>query len=111
MAAYSEAMALHDQAAVLPMSADVDQPRLLGDASAHLDRTAARFDALVAEPALQEATTELADVRLALGNLRGALGAQVSAGSLDPDLLRERLAALDTSLQRFRARIEPPPAG
>jgi len=111
MAAYSEAMALHDQAAVLPMSADADRPRLLGDASAGLDRTAARFEALAADPAMKEAAAELGDVRLALGNLRGALGAQVAAGSVDPDLLRERLAALDASLQRFRGRVEPPPAG
>ena len=111
MAAYSEGMALHDQAAVLPMSAAVDVPRLLGNVSAGVDRTAAKFDALAAEPALQEAAAELGDVRLALGNLRGALQAQVAAGSVDPDLLRERLAALDASLQRFRTRIEPPPAG
>ncbi len=111
MAAYSEGMALHDQAAVLPMSADVDRPRLLGSVSAGVDRTAAKFDALAAEPALKDAAVELGDVRLALGNLRGALGAQVAAGSLDPDLLRERLDALDASLQRFRTRFEPPPVG
>jgi len=50
-------------------------------------------------------------IRRRLGNLRGALGAQVAAGALDADLLRERLAALDASLQRFRQRVEPPPAG
>ena len=108
VAAYTEGIALHDQAAVLPMSADVDRPRLLGNLSATLDRTAARFDALAAEPALHEAAAELGDVRLALGNLRGALSAQVAAGTVDAELLRERLAALDTSLQRFRNRIEPP---
>jgi len=111
MAAYTEAMALHDQAAVLPMSADADRPRLLGEVSAGLDRTAARFDALAPEPALHDAAAELEEVRLALGNLRGALGAQVAAGALDADLLRERLTALDASLQRFRRRVEPPPAG
>jgi hypothetical protein len=111
MAAYSEAMALHDQAAVLPMSAEADRPRLLGDVSAGLDRTAGRFEALVADPALKEAAAELGDVRLAIGDLRGALGAQVAAGSVDPDLLRARLAALDASLQRFRERVEPPPTG
>jgi hypothetical protein len=104
-------MTLHDQAAVLPMSAAADVPRLLGNVSASVDRTAAKFDALAAEPSLHEAAAELGDVRLALGNLRGALGAQVAAGSIDPDLLRQRLAALDASLQRFRGRIEPPAAG
>lgn len=93
------------------MSAAVDHPRLLGDVSATLDRTAARFDALAAEPALKDAAGELGDVRLALGNLRGALSAQVAAGTVDDPLLRERLAALDASLQRFRVRVEPPPAG
>jgi hypothetical protein len=111
MAAYTEAMALHDQAAVLPMSADVVRPRLLGEVSANLDRVAARFDALAAEPAMHDAAGELGEVRLTLGNLRGALGAQVAAGAVDADLLRERLAALDASLQRFRQRLEPPPSG
>ena len=111
MAAYSEGMALHDQAAVLPMSADVDRPRLLGELSAHVDRVSARFDALAGEPALKGAAAELGDVRLSLTDLRGAFGAQVAAGTVDADLLRQRLATLEASLQRFRARIEPPPAG
>lgn len=111
IAAYTDAMALHDQAAVLPISAEADHPRLLGDVSAAVDRTAARFDALATEPALHDAAAEIEAVRLALGDLRGALGAQVAAGVVDPDLLRERLAALGGSLQRFRQRVEPPAAG
>jgi hypothetical protein len=109
--AYSDAMAMHDRAAVLPMSAEQDRARMLGDVSAEVDRTAASFDALAAEPALQGASVQVQDVRLALTDLRGSLGAQVAAGGIDPELLRGRLATLEAALQRFRVAIEPPASG
>jgi hypothetical protein len=109
--AYTDATAMHDRAAVLPMSAEQDRARLLGEVSAELDRTVAVFEGLAAEPAMQSASVQVQDVRLALTDLRGSLGAQVAAGGIDPDLLRGRLATLETSLQRFRGAIEPPATG
>jgi hypothetical protein len=100
-------MALHDQAAVLPMTTDVDRPRMLGDVSAALDRVSGEFDALAAEPALRDASAEIRQVQLSLGNLRGALHAQVEAQGVDPGLLRERLASLEGALQGFRERLTP----
>ena len=44
--AYAGAIALHDQAAVLPMTSDADRPRMLGDVTANLDRVMGEFDAL-----------------------------------------------------------------
>jgi hypothetical protein len=105
--AYTSAMALHDEAAVLPMSAEADRARMLGDLSAALDRVAGQFDALATEPAMGEALPDIGQVQLALSNLRGALQAQVEAGGIDPDLLRGRLADLNTGLQRFRQRVSP----
>jgi hypothetical protein len=101
----------HDRAAVLPMSAEQDRARMLADVSGEVDRTVASFDALAAEPALQGASVQVQDVRLALTDLRGSLGAQVAAGGIDPDLLRGRLATLEAALQRFRSAIEPPVSG
>jgi hypothetical protein len=105
--AYADAVALHDQAAVLPMSPDVDRPRMLSDVSASLDRVIGAFEALSLEPALRDASEEIRQVQLALGNLRGALQAQVEAGGIDPELLRARLADLDSSLQPYRQRLMP----
>jgi len=104
---YAKAVALHDQAAVLPMSAEVDRARMLSEVSATLDRVIGEFDALAAEPTMDEGFAEIGDVQLSLGNLRGALQAQVEARGIDPELLRERLADLDGALQRFRQRISP----
>jgi hypothetical protein len=100
-------MALHDEASVLPMSTETDRARLLSEVSMRTDGVAADFDALAAEPALR-AAAEIGDVQVALGNLRGAIQAQVGAGGLDADLLRQRLSSLDAALQRFRARVSPP---
>ncbi len=100
-------MALHDQAAVLPMTAVADRPQALGDVSASLDRVTGEFDALAEEPTMRDAAAEIGDVRLSLGSLRGALQAQVEARGIDPELLRERLADLDGALQRFRQRLSP----
>ena len=105
--AYASAMALHDEAAVLPMSADVDRPRMLSDVSASTDRVIGEFDALAVEPALSDASAEIGQVQLSLRNLRGALQAQVEAGGIDPELLRARLADLDGALQPFRQRLSP----
>ncbi len=105
--AYTSAMALHDRAAVLPMTADVERPQMLSDVSTSLDSVTGEFDALAAEPAISEASAEIGDVRLSLGSLRAALQAQVQAGGIDPELLRERLADLDSALQRFRLRLSP----
>jgi hypothetical protein len=105
--AYASAMALHDQAAVLPMAPDVDRPRMLSEVSAGLDRVTGEFDVLATEPAIQDAMAEIGDVRLSLGSLRAALQAQVEAGGIDPELLRERLLDLDGALQRFRQRLSP----
>jgi len=102
---YAKAVALHDQAAVLPMSAEVDRARMLSEVSATLDGVIGEFDALAAEPTLDDASAEIGDVQLSLGNLRGALRAQVEARGIDPELLRGRLADLDNALQRFRQRI------
>jgi hypothetical protein len=77
--AYASAMALHDEAAVLPMSADVDRPRMLSDVSASLDRVIGEFDALSVEPSLRDASAEIGQLQLSLGNLRRALQAQVEA--------------------------------
>ena len=106
--AYASTMALRDEAAVLPMSADADRARMLGDVSAKLDRIGTEFDALALEPSMHEASTEIEDVRLSLGNLRGALQAQVEAQGVDPALLRERLTGLDAALERYRLRLSPP---
>ena len=100
-------MALHDEAAVLPMSAEGDRARMLSDVSANLDRVAGQFDALATEPAVREASAEIEQVQLALGSLRGAIQAQVGAGGVDADLLRDRLADLNDSLQGFRRRLTP----
>jgi hypothetical protein len=54
-----------------------------------------------------ETLPDIGQVQLALSNLRGALQAQVEAGGIDPDLLRGRLADLNTGLQRFRERVSP----
>jgi hypothetical protein len=105
--AYANAMALHDEAAVLPMSADVDRPRMVGDVSASIDRVIGEFDALAVEPALGDASAEIGQVQLSLRNLRGALQAQVEAQGIDPELLRARLADLDGALQPFRQRLSP----
>ena len=105
--AYADAVALHDEAAVLPMSADVDRPRMLSDVSSTLDRVIAEFDALSVEPAMRDATAEIRQAQVSLGNLRGALQAQVEAQLIDPELLRERLADLDGALERFRQRLSP----
>ena len=102
-------MALHDQVSMLPMSTDVDRPRMLGEVSASLDLVIGEFDALVVEPELREALGEIGDVRVSLGSLRGALRAQVEAGGIDPDLLRERLVDLDGALHRFRQRLSVTP--
>jgi hypothetical protein len=101
-------MALHDEAAVLPMSTDADRARLVSEVSTRTDGVAAEFDALAAEPGLRAESAEIGDVQVALGNLRGAIQAQVDAGGLDADLLRERLSSLDAALQRFRAGVAPP---
>jgi hypothetical protein len=105
--AYTSAMALHDQAAVLPMTTDVDRSRMLGDVSAALDRVSGEFDALAAEPAIHDASAEVQQVQLSLTDLRGALQAQVEARGIDAELLRERLAVMDGALQRFRQRLSP----
>lgn len=105
--AYASAMALHDEAAVLPMSADVDRPRMLGEVSASLDRVIGELDALSIEPSLRDASAEIGQVQLSLGNLRGALQAQVEARGIDAELLRARLADLDGALQSFRQRLSP----
>jgi hypothetical protein len=101
-------MALHDEAAVLPMSAEPDRARLLGDVAARVDRVAGEFDALASEPALGDASLEIGEVQRSLASLRGALQAQIDAQAIDPDLLRERLGDLEGALQRFRERISPP---
>jgi hypothetical protein len=106
--AYAEAMAVHDEAAVLPMSTEADRTRLLSEVSTRLDAVSGGFGALAAEPGLREASAEIAAVQLALGNLRGALQAQVDAGGIDAELLRVRLADLDGALQGFRTRVSPP---
>jgi hypothetical protein len=103
-------MALHDQASVVPMSTESDRARLLSEVSMRTDGVAAAFDALAAEPALREAAAEIGDVQVALGNLRGAIQAQVDAGGIDTDLLRSQLSDLDGVLQRFHARLVPPPS-
>lgn len=100
-------MALHDEAAVLPMSTDVDRPRMMSEVSARLDHVTGEFDALAMEPAMREASAEVGDVQRSLGNLRGALQAQVEARGIEPELLRERLSDLDGALQRFRQRLSP----
>lgn len=100
-------MALHDEAAVLPMTAEADRARMLSETSAALDRVAGQFDALATEPPMVEASAEIGQVQLALGNLRGALRAQVEAGGIDPGLLRERLDELNAALQPFRQRLSP----
>jgi hypothetical protein len=100
-------MALHDEAAVLPMSADVDRARMISDVSASTDRVIGEFDALAVEPALSDASAEIGQVQLSLRNLRGALQAQVEAGGIEPELLRARLADLDGALQPFRQRLSP----
>src|SRR4029077_1363575 len=105
--AYTSAMALHDEAAVLPMTADADRPRMLSDVSAKLDRVTGEFDALAAEPLMRDMSAEIGEVGLSLGSLRGTLQAQVEARGIDPDLLRERLVDLDGALQRFRQRVSP----
>ena len=89
------------------MSADVDRPRMLSDVSSTLDRVIAEFDALSVEPAMRDATAEIRQAQVSLGNLRGALQAQVEAQLIDPELLRERLADLDGALERFRQRLSP----
>jgi hypothetical protein len=103
-------MALHDQAAVLPMSTDADRTRLLTEVTASLDGVMGEFDAIAAEPGLHAASAEVGEVQTALGNLRGAVRAQVDAGGIDPDLLRTRLSDLDRALQRFHTRLVPPPS-
>ena len=103
-------MALHDEAAVLPMSADADRTRLLTEVSSRLDAVTGEFEALAVEPAFRDASVEVGEVRTALGNLRGAVQAQVDAGGVDPDLLRTRLSDLDGALQRFHTRLVPPSA-
>jgi hypothetical protein len=105
--AYASGMALHDEAAVLPMSAEADRARMLSDVSANLDRVAGQFDALATEPAVRAASAEIEQVQLAIGSLRGAIQAQVGAGGVDADLLRDRLADLNDSLQGFRRRLAP----
>lgn len=105
--AYASGMALHDEAAVLPMSAEADRARMLSQVSANLDRVAGQFDALAADPAMREASAEIEQTQLALGSLRGAIQAQFGAGGLAADLLRDRLADLNGSLQRFRLRVSP----
>jgi hypothetical protein len=107
--AYASAMALHDQAAVLPITSDVDRPRMLGDVSASLERVTGEFDSLAAEGALRDLSVEIGDVRMSLGSLHGALQAQVEAQGIEPELLRDRLADLDGALQRFRQRVSPSP--
>ena len=106
--AYASGMALHDAAAVLPMSAEADRARMLGDVSGSLDRVAGQFDALAIDPEMREASAEIEQVQLALGSLRGSIQAQVGAGGLDADLLRDRLVDLNAGLQRFRQRMSPP---
>ena len=101
-------MALHDEASVLRMTGEADRTRLLSEVSTRTDGVAAEFDALAAEPGLRAAAPQIGDVQVALGNLRGAIQAQVDAGGLDADLLRERLSSLDAALQRFRASVAPP---
>jgi hypothetical protein len=103
--AYSDAVALHDRAAVLPMSEGAERTRLLDEVTTGLDRVAGEFEALAAEPALQDAGAEIGDVRTSLTDLRGAVQAQLAAGAIDQDLLRQRLAVLDDGLQRFRQRL------
>ncbi len=98
-------MALHDEAAVLPMSLDVDRPRLMSEVSANLDRVIGEFDALALEPAMRDMSPEVGEVQRSLGNLRGSLQAQVEARGVEPELLRVRLADLDGSLQRFQQRL------
>jgi hypothetical protein len=105
--AYASAMALHDEAAVLPMSAEGDRAGMLRDVSANLDLVAGQFDALATEPAMREVSAEIEQVQLALGSLRGSIQAQVGAGGVDADLLRDRLADLNDSLQGFRRRLSP----
>ena len=109
--AYAAAMGLHDEAAVLPMTTDADRTRLLTEVSSRLDTVTGEFDALASDPGLHEASAEIAELQTSLGNLRGAVQAQVDAGGIDPDLLRTRLSDLDGALQRFHARLVPPPAG
>ena len=106
---YGEAMALRDQAAVLPMSTEADRARLTSEVFAGIDLAVSRFEALATEPAMGEAAAELSDVQLSLGALRSALLAQAAAGGLDPELLRQRTSSLDDSLQAFRRRLSAPP--
>jgi len=105
--AYASAMALHDQVAVLPMASDVERPRMLSEVSASLDRVTRDFAVLATEPSIRDATAEIGDVQLSLGSVRATLQAQIVAGAIDPDLLRERLLDLDRALQAFRQRVSP----
>ena len=100
-------MALHDEAAVLPMSADVDRPRMISDVSASTDRVIGEFDALAVEPALSDASAEIGQVQLSLRNLRGALQAQVEAGGSTPSSFGRVSLNLDGALQSFRQRLSP----
>jgi hypothetical protein len=75
---------------------------MLSEVSASLDRVIGEFDALSVEPSLRDASAEIGQVRLSLGNLCGALRAQVEAQGIDAELLRARLADLDGTLQSFR---------
>ena len=102
------AMALRDRAAVLPMSPDADRARLLSDLSADLDRVEGEFQSLRADPALQDASSEIDAVLLSLTDLRGAIAAQVGAGAVDEELIRQRIETLDGGLQHFRERLAAP---
>jgi hypothetical protein len=108
---YTAGMALHDEAAVLPMTPEADRARVLGEVSASVDRVTGQFDALATDPGSQGSAAEIEAVQLALGSLRGALQAQVGAGAIDAQLLRERLAGLESALERFRQRVSPPATG
>jgi hypothetical protein len=107
--AYASAIALHDQAAVLLMTADADELRMSGEVLARLDRVTGEFDALATEPRMQDVSAEIEAVRLSLGNFRGTLQAHVEARGIHAELLRERLVDLDGALQRFRQRVSPTP--